>query len=135
MNKVVLMGRLVADPEIRYTSGENNMAIGKFRLAVDRKGKKGEADFIPVIAFGKLGEFVEKYLKKGTKVTLSGRIQTGSYDHKDGYKVYTTDIIAEEIEFAESKGAASEKAAESNPTPGNEWVNIPDGIDEELPFN
>ena len=150
MNKVILMGRLTRDPEVRYSQGESAMAIARFSLAVDRRrsGNNADgqtADFLNIVAFGKLGEFVEKYLHKGTKVTLSGRIQTGSYTNKDGVKVYTTDIIAEDIEFAESKnssgadgGFSGNNNAGSRPAPataGDGFMNIPDGIDEELPFN
>ena len=147
MNKVILMGRLTRDPEVRYAQGENSMAIARFSLAVDRRRQSSSdgqtADFINIVAFGKLGEFAEKYLHKGTKVALSGRIQTGSYTNKDGVKVYTTDIIAEDIEFAESKNSAGNDGGytgggSSRPAPasaGDGFMNIPDGIDEELPFN
>ena len=146
MNKVILMGRLTRDPEVRYAQGENAMAIARFSLAVDRRRQQNAdgqtADFINIVAFGRLGEFAEKYLHKGTKVALSGRIQTGSYTNKDGVKVYTTDIIAEDIEFAESKNSAGSDGgyagAVSRPAPasaGDGFMNIPDGIDEELPFN
>ena len=111
MNKVILVGRLAADPEVRYSQGENSTAIARYRLAVDRKFKRdGEptADFISCIAFGKSGEFVEKYLHKGMKIAITGRIQTGSYTNKDGQKVYTTDVVVEEHEFCESKSSASE---------------------------
>lgn len=145
MNKVVLMGRLTRDPEVRYSQGSEPMAIARFSLAVDRRKKtEGQptADFISIVAFGRLGEFAEKYLRKGTKITMSGRIQTGSYDNKDGQKVYTTDVIAEEIEFAESKHGMSEedKNARDNATmaaagvDADGFMNIPDGIDEDLPF-
>ena len=146
MNKVILMGRLTRDPEVRYAQGENAMAIARFSLAVDRRRQNNAdgqtAGFINIVAFGRLGEFAEKYLHKGTKVALSGRIQTGSYTNKDGVKVYTTDIIAEDIEFAESKNSAGSDGgyagAVSRPAPasaGDGFMNIPDGIDEELPFN
>ena len=146
MNKVILMGRLTRDPEVRYAQGENAMAIARFSLAVDRRRQNNAdgqtADFINIVAFGRLGEFAEKYLHKGTKVALSGRIQTGGYTNKDGVKVYTTDIIAEDIEFAESKNSAGSDGgyagAVSRPAPasaGDGFMNIPDGIDEELPFN
>ena len=146
MNKVILMGRLTRDPEVRYAQGENAMAIARFSLAVDRRRQNNAdgqtADFINIVAFGRLGEFAEKYLHKGTKVALSGRIQTGSYTNKDGVKVYTTDIIAEDIEIAESKNSAGSDGgyagAVSRPAPasaGDGFMNIPDGIDEELPFN
>ncbi len=143
MNKVILMGRLTKDPDVRYSQGENATAIARFSLAVDRKFKReGEqsADFIGCIAFGKLGEFAEKYLRKGTKVVVTGRIQTGSYTNKDGQKVYTTDVVVEECEFAESKSSANGNgnSSQSAPAPssaGDGFMNIPDGIDEELPFN
>ena len=147
MNKVILMGRLTRDPEVRYAQGENAMAIARFSLAVDRRRQNNTdgqtADFINIVAFGRLGEFAEKYLHKGTKVALSGRIQTGSYTNKDGQRVYTTDIIAEDIEFAESKNSAGSDGGytgggSSRPAPasaGDGFMNIPDGIDEELPFN
>ena len=111
MNKVILMGRLTRDPEVRYSQGEQATAIARYTLAVDRRFKRDgdqTADFIGCVAFGKLGEFAEKYLRKGTKVVVTGRIQTGSYTNKDGQKVYTTDVVVEECEFAESKNAAGE---------------------------
>nr|WP_297765606.1 single-stranded DNA-binding protein [uncultured Butyrivibrio sp.] len=143
MNKVILMGRLVRDPEVRYTQSETATAIARYSLAVDRRFKSTNdqqtADFINIVAFGKAGEFAEKYLKKGTKVVVTGRIQTGSYTNKDGQKVYTTDVVAEDQEFAESKNNASNSqgAAPSNDASasGDGFMNIPDGIDEELPFN
>ena len=140
MNKVVLMGRLTRDAEIRYSQGDNSLAIARFSLAVDRRYKKdGEeqtADFISCVAFGKTGEFFERFGKKGTKFVIEGRIQTGSYTNKDGQKVYTTDIVVESAEFAESKSAASGNAAPApNQAAGDGFMNIPDGLDEELPFN
>lgn len=147
MNKVILMGRLTRDPEVRYSQGDNPIAISRYTLAVDRRYKRdGEpsADFINCIAFGKLGEFAEKYLRKGTKIAVTGRIQSGSYTNKDGVKIYTTDVVAEEQEFAESKAASDANAggsrtAASAPEPradtGDGFMNIPDGINEELPFN
>lgn len=152
MNKVILMGRLTRDPEVRYSQGENQTAIAHYSLAVNRRFKREgdpEADFINCVAFGKQAEFAEKYLKKGTKMAITGRIQTGSYTNKDGVKVYTTDIIVEEQEFAESKASSDSYAAShpqqnaapapSMPSPGaasaDGFMNIPDGIDEELPFN
>lgn len=139
MNKVILMGRLTRDPESRMSAGENSQMITHYNIAVDRRFKRdGEAsaDFINCVAFGKSAEFADKYLKKGTKVTLTGRIQTGSYTNKDGQKVYTTDVVIEEQEFAESK-AASEKnsSAPAGQPDNNGFMNVPDGIDEELPFN
>lgn len=137
MNKAILMGRLTRDPEVRYTNGDKPMCIARYTLAVDLRFKRegqDNADFIPCVAFGKGGEFVEKYCKKGTKLAVSGRIQTGSYTNRDGQKVYTTEIVVEEQEFAESK------AAQQNPQPAKEeegmdgFMNIPEGIDESLPF-
>lgn len=131
MNKVILIGRLVADPEVRYSQGENPMAVARYRLAVDRKFKReGEdtADFVPCVAFGKNGEFAEKYLHKGMKIAICGRIQTGSYTNKDGVKVYTTDVVVEEHDFCESKGN------QAPPASNDDFANIPDGIDEEIPF-
>ena len=135
------MGRLTRDPEVRYSQGENATAIARYTIAVDRRYKKegdASADFIGCVAFGKLGEFAEKYLRKGTKVVVTGRIQTGSYTNKDGQKVYTTDVVVEENEFAESKRSDDNAPASSAPASmpeGNGFMNIPDGIDEELPFN
>ena len=149
MNKAILIGRLTRDPEVRYSQGENSTAIARFTLAVDRRFKRtgeGDADFIGCVAFGKQAEFVEKYFKQGMKMVLSGRIQTGSYTNKDGQKVYTSDVVADDIEFAESKGSNGDAGfsgngyhKESRPEPssamGDGFMNIPDGIDEELPFN
>lgn len=144
MNKVVLMGRLTRDPDVRYSQGETPMAIARYTLAVDRRfrreGNEQTADFISCVSFGKTAEFAEKYYHKGTKICVSGRIQTGSYTNKDGQKVYTTEVVVEEQEFAESKNANSEgdfAAAPSAPSApaGDGFINIPDGIDEELPFN
>ena len=145
MNKVILMGRLTRDPEVRYSQGENSLAIARYSLAVDRRFKRpGEqdADFINCVSFGKAAEFAEKYLKQGTKIAVTGRIQTGSYTNKDGQKVYTTDVVVEEQEFAESKAASngdSNYQQTSRPAPsqavGDGFMNIPDGLDEELPFN
>jgi len=146
MNKVILMGRLTRDPEIRYSQGEQSMAIARYSLAVDRRFKRDgdaqTADFINCVAFGRQGEFAEKYLRKGIKIAVTGRIQTGSYTNKDGQKVYTTDVVVEEQEFAESKAASENNggfAPENRPAPssaaGDGFMNIPDGIDEELPFN
>lgn len=152
MNKVVLMGRLTRDPEVRYSQGENAMAIARYTLAVDRRFKRdGEptADFIYCVVFGKSAEFTEKYFRQGMRITISGRIQTGSYTNKEGVKVFTTEVIVEEQEFAESKAASEANAGfqpsspAPSPTPatgGGEgasdgFMNIPDGIDEELPFS
>ena len=140
MNKVILMGRLTRDPEVRYSQGDTPTAIARYTLAVDRIARKdGEAsaDFISCVAFGKSAEFAEKYLHKGTKLVITGRIQTGSYTNKDGQKVYTTDVVVEDQEFAESKAAASGNQ-EGNSQPaasGDGFMNIPEGMDEELPFN
>lgn len=133
MNKVILMGRLTADPEIRYSQGQNGeqMAIARFSIAVDRKFKKendASADFPSCVAFGKTADFVGKYFHRGMKIALEGRLQTGSYE-KDGVKHYTTDVIAEAVEFAESKKTAEESAPSSAG-----FVNIPDGIEADLPF-
>lgn len=165
MNKVILMGRLTRDPEVRYGGSDNQMAIARFSLAVDRRfrrqGDSVEADFFNCTAFGKLGEFVERYLKQGTKIALTGRIQNDNYTNKEGQKVYSVQIIAEEIEFAESKNAGG-GSRQSAPAPGPQdmaqpeqaqpaeqpsagfqpsaeqpgFMNIPDGVDDvELPFN
>lgn len=140
MNKVILMGRLTRDSEVRYTQGDNAMAIARYSLAVDRRFKRDgepDADFINCVAFGKSGEFAEKYLKKGTKIAVVGRIQTGSYTNKDGQKVYTTDVVVEEQEFAESKNSGFSDNNQSAPTNKNtDFMSIPDEIeDSELPFN
>lgn len=135
MNRVIIMGRLVRDPEVHYTQGENPTAIARYTLAVDRRVKKeGEqsADFIGVVAFGKAAEFIEKYCHKGVKLLVTGRIQTGSYTNKDGNKVYTTDVIAEDQEFCESKKTTE---ADAPKTDADGFMNVPEGIDEdELPF-
>lgn len=145
MNKVILIGRLTRDPEVKYSQGENTSVVARYSLAVDRRFKRdGEAtaDFINCVAFGKNGEFAEKYLRQGIKIAVTGRIQTGSYTNKDGQKVYTTDVIIEEQEFAESKASTegnNKSYTPAAPTPrayiGDGFMNIPDGIDEELPFN
>lgn len=148
MNKVILMGRLTRDPEVRYSQGENATAVARYTLAVDRRqsrnNQNGEqtADFIQCVAFGRSGEFAEKYFRKGTKVVVTGRIQTGSYTNKDGQRVYTTDVVVEDQEFAESKAASQNNGGgfvpADRPSPsdaGDGFMNIPDGIDEELPFN
>lgn len=137
MNKVILIGRLVRDPDVRYTQGNEPMAIAKFTLAVDRKYKRdGEqtADFISCAAFGKLGEFAEKYLRKGIKIACEGHWQTGSYTNKDGVKIYTNDCMIDSMEFAESKNASGERTQEQAQSDDG-FMKIPDGIDEELPFN
>lgn len=150
MNKVILMGRLVQDPEVRYSQGEKANAVARYRLAVDRRfSRDGEqsADFIGCVAFGKAAEFAEKYFRKGVKILIVGRIQTGSYK-KDGVTIYTTDVVVEEQEFAESKGnnnqnnygnqnqATNYNASSAVPefSSGDGFMNIPDGIDDELPF-
>lgn len=137
MNQWIGMGRLTRDPEVRYTQGQEQMCIARYTLAVDRRGAKDgqqSADFVSIVAFGKAGEFAEKYFKKGTKLVVTGRIQTGSYTNKDGQTVYTTEIVAEDQEFAESKktenGSASVPAAAAN----EGFMNVPEGIEEELPF-
>ena len=141
MNKVILMGRLTRDPEIRYTQGENATAIARYSLAVDRKYKReGDptADFISCVAFGKTAEFIEKYTKQGTKLVVEGRIQTGSYTNNDGQKVYTTDVVVENVEFAESKASSEGNSTRPEPTnaAGDGFMNIPDGVEDEgLPFS
>lgn len=138
MNKVVLMGRLTRDPEVRYSSGNSQMAIARYTLAVDRRFKReGEqnADFINCLAFGKAAEFAEKYFRQGMRITICGRIQTGSYTNRDGVKVYTTEVVVEEQEFAESKSNGHQNSSGSDPVAGGDgFANIPDGIDEEVPF-
>ncbi len=151
MNKVILMGRLTRDPEVRYSQGDTPTAFARYTLAVDRRfnrnGDDATADFISCVAFGRSAEFAEKYLHKGTKIALTGRIQTGSYTNRDGVKVYTTDVVVEDQEFAESKNSSggdggfagnSGFSGGGRPAPmaaGDGFMNIPDGIDEELPFN
>ena len=149
MNKVILMGRLTREPDVRYSqNADGSMAVARYTLAVDRRrGRNSDneqsADFISCVAFGRSGEFAEKYLHQGTKIVVTGRIQTGSYTNKDGQRVYTTDVVVEEQEFAESKSAASCETAAytpSRPEPsqaaGDGFMAIPDGVDDEgLPFN
>lgn len=147
MNKVILIGRLFKDPEVRYSQTANgSLAIARYGLAVDRKGKQeGQptADFINCVAFGSNGEFAEKYLRKGMKIAITGRIQTGSYTNKDGVKVYTTDVVVEEHEFCESKNASGStdggyiggNSRPANSNAGGDFMSIPDDIDEELPFS
>lgn len=144
MNKVILMGRLTREPEIRYSQGDNAMAIARYTLAVDRRrrsnnGEEATADFISCVAFDRLAEFAEKYLHQGTKIVVAGRIQTGSYTNKDNQKVYTTDVVIEECEFAESKSSSTGET-QGRPTPeqanADGFINIPDGVEDEgLPFN
>ncbi|MBS5603521.1 single-stranded DNA-binding protein [Clostridium sp. AF18-27] len=153
MNRVILMGRLTRDPEVRYSQGERSMAIARYTLAVDRRGRRNQdngeqsADFINCVAFDRAGEFAEKYFRQGMRVLVSGRLQTGSYVNKDGQKVYTTEVILDDQEFADSKGASSEmgggytqSAPAQRPAPasaiGDGFMNIPDGVEDEgLPFN
>lgn len=138
MNKVILMGRFVRDPEIRYTQGENSMAVARFTLAVDRRFKRENqptADFISCICFRKTAEFVEKYCKKGTKLAVEGSWQTGSYTNKDGDKVYTNDCLVDNCEFAESKATAEQNQKKDDNTGNDDFMNIPDGIEDGLPFN
>ena len=153
MNKVILMGRLTRDPDVRYSQGESNSAVARYTFAVDRRvSRNGDdqqtADYIGCVAFGRSAEFAEKYLKKGTKIAIEGRIQTGSYTNKDGQRVYTTDVVVENQEFAESKAAAGSAGsasfgggqsgfggAQPAADPGSDFMNIPDGIEEELPFS
>ena len=161
MNKVILMGRLTRNPDVSYSQGEKATCVARYTLAVDRRFRRDgeqDADFIRCVAFGRQGEFAEKYLKQGTKIVISGRIQTGSYTNRDGVKVYTTDVVVEEQEFAESKAAASNYAGgyqqqggyqnapqpQDAPAPTNRpapseavsdgFMTIPEGIEEELPF-
>ena len=154
MNRVILMGRLTRDPEVRYSQGERSMAIARYTLAVDRRGRRNQdssaeqqtADFINCVAFDRAAEFAEKYFRQGMRVLVSGRIQPGSYVNKEGQKVYTTEVILDDQEFADSKGAASEMggyaqaAPSQRPAPtsaiGDGFMNIPDGVEDEgLPFN
>lgn len=154
MNKVILVGRIVRDPEVRYTQGDNAMAIARYTVAVDRRFKRDNeatADFIPCVVFGRSAEFAEKYFRQGMRIAISGRIQTGSYTNKDGVKVYTTEVVVEEQEFAESRAESqanrpayqssyqNNSNRQSEPeqplgVAGDGFMNIPDGIDEELPF-
>lgn len=147
MNKVILMGRLTRDPDVRYSTSQSgdNLAIARYTLAVDRRfvrqgaDNQQSADFISCVAFGKQGEFAEKYLKQGTKIAVTGRIQTGSYTNKEGQKVYTTEVVVEEQEFAESKkdGANAQATPQGNASPSvpaDQFMNIPEGINDELPF-
>ncbi len=147
MNKVILMGRLTRDPEVRYSQGSNQTAVARFSIAVDRRFKREgqpDADFFNCTSFGRQAEFVERYLRKGTKILVSGNIQNDNYTNKDGQQVYSVRVIADEIEFAESKNASNGDnngytgGNMSRPEPsgaGDGFMNIPDGIDEELPFN
>lgn len=148
MNKVILMGRLTRDPEVRYSQGERALAIARYTLAVDRRGRRQDgqqtADFIQCVAFDKAGEVAEKFFRQGTKLVITGKLQTGSYTNRDGQKVYTTEVIVEDQEFAESKSSAGNNGGEQNsfsrPAPSNAigggFMNIPDGVEDDgLPFN
>ncbi len=155
MNRVILMGRLTRDPEVRYSQGERSMAIARYTLAVDRRGRRNQdgssdqqtADFINCVAFDRAGEFAEKYFRQGMRVLVSGRIQTGSYVNRDGQRVYTTEVILDDQEFADSKNASTDmggyqRSAPAQPKPapssaiGDGFMNIPDGVEDEgLPFN
>ena len=148
MNKVILMGRLTRDPEVRYSQGERPVAVARYTLAVNRTFKRAgeaDADFINCVTFGRSAEFAERYFRQGIRIVVSGRIQTGSYTNRDGVKVYTTDVIVEDQEFAESKAASEQSAAAYGSRPaaapapsapvGDGFMNIPDGLDEELPFS
>ena len=147
MNKVILMGRLTRDPEVRYSAGDNSTAVARYTLAVNRRFKRDNeptADFVPCVAFGKAAEFAEKWFRQGMQVAISGRIQTGSYTNRDGVKVYTTEVVIEEQDFAESKAAAAQNSSMGVPQPSapqpsaaasDGFMNIPDGLEEELPFS
>ena len=132
MNKVILIGRLTRDPEIR--TAQDGLTIARYSLAIDRQTKEKQADFFRCVTFGKNAEFVERYLKKGTKVAVTGRLQSGSYTDRDGRKVYTVEVVTENHEFVESK-AAAERNEQQIETSADEFMNIPDGIDEELPLS
>lgn len=139
MNKVILMGRLTRDPEVRYSQGEQATAIARYTVAADRRfrrdGDSQTADFIGCVAFGHQAEFAEKYLRKGIKIVIIGRIQTGSYTNRDGQKVYTTDVVVEEQEFAESKRTGETTQQTPEPVSEDGFMTIPDGLEEELPFS
>lgn len=144
MNKVILMGRLTRDPEVRYSQGSNQTSVARFSIAVDRRFKRDgepDADFFNCTAFGKQAEFVERYLHKGVKILVTGRIQNDNYTNKDGQMVYNVRVMVDEIEFAESKNASGDNGGNdrnafgNNSDAGDGFMNIPDGIDEELPFN
>ena len=139
MNKVIEIGRLTKDPDIRYSQGANTTCVARYTLAVDRKFKQeGQptADFINCIAFGKLGEFAEKYLRQGIKIAVTGRIQTGSYKNKDGNTVYTTDVVVEEQEFCESKSSNQSQGNDGLQTSSDGFMSIPDNLEDDgLPFN
>lgn len=129
MNKTQLSGRLTKDPDVRYSQGENPTAVARLTLAVDRRGRDAGTDFIPCVAFGHNAEFAEKYLRKGHKIIVCGRIQTGSYTNRDGQKIHTMDVAVDEFEFAESKRTNDQPSAD-----GDGFMNIPDGIENEVPF-
>lgn len=141
MNKVILIGRLTRNPDVRWTQGQDQKCVARFTLAVDRKIKRTEAndqqtaDFISMVAFGNRAEFIEKYCKKGIKLAVVGRIQTGSYTNKEGQKVYTTDVVVDETEFVESKKAAGDRVQNDSGTDSDGFMNVPDEIDDELPFS
>lgn len=138
MNKVILLGRLTRDPEVRWGQKKNSqeqLCIVRFSLAVDRRGRDADADFVSCVIFGKSAESAEKYLHKGSKIAVSGRIQTGSYTNEGGQRVNTTDVVIEEWEFAESKAAAGQQAQAEQPDNGDGFMNIPDGIEDQLPFD
>lgn len=147
MNKVILVGRLTRDPEVRYPQNDSQAAVARYTLAVDRRFKRDNeptADFIPCVVFGRLGEFAEKYFHQGMRISVSGHIQTGSYTNKDGARVYTTEVIVEEQEFAESKAESEEnrrttrqqeKPEETPDIAPDGFMNIPEGLEEELPFD
>ncbi len=141
MNKVVLVGRLTRDPAVRYSQGANATAVGRYTIAADRRFKRDNepnADFIPCVVFGRSAEFAEKYFRQGLRIAVSGRIQTGSYTNRDGVKVYTTEVVVEEQEFAESRSERDADRGNYQPQQdqdaGDGFTNIPDGIDDELPF-
>lgn len=141
MNRVILMGRLTRDPDVKYSQGEKSIAVARYTLAVDRRGKKDsdsneqQADFISCVAFDRSGEFAEKYFRQGMRVLISGRIQTGSYTNKEGKKVYTTDVVVESQEFADSKNASGQNTTPES-TSNDGFMNVPDGVDDDtLPFN
>ena len=138
MNKIILIGRLTRDPEIRYSTNDNNTAIARYTLAVNRPFRKNgeqQADFLPCIALGKTAEFAEKYLAKGMRVAVEGRIQTGSYTNQEGQKIYTTDVVVERQEFLEKRADNGQQSPDNANNYDDRYMDIPNGIDEELPFN
>lgn len=134
MNKVIIIGRLTTDPKVTVSSGEDQMSIARFTLAVDRRKKDSSADFPSCIAFGKTADFIGNYFRKGMKIVIEGHIQTGSYTNKDGQKVYTTDVVADNVEFAESKGSSEPVMSEEGQKVMDEFMQVPDGLESELPF-